>query len=117
MELVERAYGVSVFGAHAAACVDGVLPAFDVMRARQNRVVMGKAIVFAREDVVTGDTRSWLTDGTIRDVPKPGERIAAGHPICTVFAGGASVADCEQALKRRAVHVFEGVAPLRQTNP
>jgi predicted ATP-grasp superfamily ATP-dependent carboligase len=102
MELVERAYGVSVFGAHAAACVDGVLPAFDLMRARQSRVVTGKAIVFAREDVMTGDTRSWLSDGTIRDVPKPGERIAAGHPICTVFAEDADAAQCLAQLRDRA---------------
>jgi len=28
MELVERAFGLSVFGAHAAACRDGVLAGF-----------------------------------------------------------------------------------------
>ncbi len=30
MELVELAYGVSVFGAHAAACAHGQLPDFDL---------------------------------------------------------------------------------------
>ena len=33
MELVERAYGVSMFGLHAAACTAGTLPVFDLSRA------------------------------------------------------------------------------------
>ena len=48
----------------------------------------GKAIVFARQDVVIGDTRPWLEDPNVRDVPHEGEHIAAGQPICTVFAAG-----------------------------
>ena len=35
MDLVERAYGLSVFEAHAAACANGVLPEFDLLRARR----------------------------------------------------------------------------------
>ena len=57
MELVERAYGLSMFGAHAAACTAGALPAFDLARARRRAGAIGKAVVFARRDVVTGDTR------------------------------------------------------------
>ena len=60
MELVERAYGLSVFGAHAAACADGVLPEFDLARARRGAAAVGKAVVFARRDVAVGDTREWL---------------------------------------------------------
>jgi predicted ATP-grasp superfamily ATP-dependent carboligase len=33
------------------------------------------------------DTREWPDRG-IRDVPHPGEPIAAGHPICTLVATG-----------------------------
>ena len=106
MELVERRYGVSMFGAHAAACSDGVLPAFELARVRQTRSVPGKAIVFARSDVVVGDTRSWLGDETVRDVPKPGEQFTRGQPICTVFAEGESSAECLQALKRRAHEIY-----------
>jgi predicted ATP-grasp superfamily ATP-dependent carboligase len=106
MELVERRYGVSMFGAHAAACADGVLPAFELARVRQTRSVPGKAIVFARSDVVVGDTRSWLGDETVRDVPKPGEQFTRGQPICTVFAEGESSAECLQALKRRAHEIY-----------
>src|SRR5262249_46678573 len=51
MELIERAYGVSVFGMHAGACRDGSLPDFDLAAARRGAAAAGKAIVFARRDV------------------------------------------------------------------
>ncbi len=60
MELVELAYGVSVFGAHAAACARGQLPDFDLRAAQRDAHVLGKAVVFARQDVVIGDTSKWL---------------------------------------------------------
>ena len=111
MELVERLYGVSVFGMHAAACVGGVMPAFELARARAARRALGKAIVFAREDIVMGDTRPWLEDDTIRDVPKRGEHIGAGQPICTVFAAGANAGECYEALERRAARMYETLIP------
>jgi len=106
MELVERQYGVSMFGAHAAACVDGVLPSFELARVHQTGSVIGKAIVFAREDVVAVGTRTWLGDETVRDIPKPGEPLARGQPICTVFAEGENSGACVEALKRRAHDVY-----------
>ena len=52
-------------------------------RSRASRAgAAGKAVLFATEDVVIGDSVRWLERG-VRDVPHPGERIAAGHPICT----------------------------------
>jgi hypothetical protein len=124
MELVERAYGLSVFGAHAAACADGVLPAFDLATARRGVGAVGKAVVFARRDVVVGDTRAWLTRPAlsappalpalesieIRDVPHPGGRIAAGRPVCTVFASGNDSAACHAALVRSAERVYAELA-------
>jgi uncharacterized protein len=106
MELVEEAYGVSVFAAHAAACQHGELPAFDLERARTTGRAYGKAIVFSRHDITCGDTRPWLTDATVRDVPHPEERIRSGRPVCTVFAHGASVAECHASLVRRAEVVY-----------
>ena len=106
MELVERAYGVSVFAAHAAACISGDLPSFELAHASRHTPATGKAIVFARHDVVCGDTRAWLDDPTVRDVPHPHERIPAGHPVCTVFADGADAASCYDALVRRASAVY-----------
>ena len=117
MELVERAYGLSIFGVHAAACDEGALPAFDLVEARRGASPVGKAVVFARRDVVVGDTRAWLAHpaspalpadevARIRDVPHPGETIAAGRPVCTVFAAGRDAASCHAALVRRAEGVY-----------
>jgi uncharacterized protein len=119
MELVELAYGLSVFGAHAAACVNGVLPAFDLAATRRGASAVGKAIVFARRNVVVGDTRIWLPPPAppdlpcvpgFRDIPHPGERIAAGHPVCTVFATGSNAATCRAELVQRAESVYERLA-------
>jgi predicted ATP-grasp superfamily ATP-dependent carboligase len=110
MELVERAYGLSMFGAHAAACTRGALPRFDVARARRGARAVGKAVVFASHDVAVGDTRPWLVDATVRDVPQPGERIPRGRPVCTVFAEGRDAADCQAALERRAAGIHGACA-------
>jgi predicted ATP-grasp superfamily ATP-dependent carboligase len=107
---VERAYGLSVFGLHAGACTGGALPAFDITRARQAARAVGKAIVFARRDVVAGNTRDWLGDATVRDVPWPGERILRGRPVCTVFAEGRDAAACHAALVRRADGIYQELA-------
>ena len=107
MELVERHYGVSMFGVHAAACAAGELPSFDLARVRQARSATGKAIVFARDDIALGDTRLWLADGTIRDVPRPGEHIAAGQPVCTVFAEAVEVNECLTRLRARAHSILK----------
>lgn len=127
MELVELAYGVSVFGAHAAACARGQLPDFDLSAARRGARVVGKAVVFARRDVVVGDTRGWLPAPpawpappgppalpALRDIPRAGERIAAGQPVCTVFASGNGIAECHAALVERAREVYAALAAWEQ---
>jgi predicted ATP-grasp superfamily ATP-dependent carboligase len=126
MELAELAYGVSVFGAHAAACAHGQLPDFDLCSARRRAHVLGKAVVFARQDVVIGDTSAWLPAvpgrpappdlpgppalPALRDIPRAGERIAVGQPVCTVFASGDSVAECHAVLLERARDVYAALA-------
>jgi uncharacterized protein len=141
VELVERAYGLPVFAAHAAACQDGSLPDFDLSALRRSGPAMGKAIVFARSDVTVGDTRPWIggqwsvvggqwsltspatghrppiaghrppaTDHGIRDVPRPGERIPAGRPVCTIFASGRNGGACHAELVCRAAWVYAQLA-------
>lgn len=109
MELVERARGTSILGAHVAACVDGALPDFAAPAARDARV-HGKAVVYARRTVTVGDTRPWLDDASVRDVPRPGERIERGAPVCTVFAEGRDAAACRAALAARAETVYAALA-------
>jgi predicted ATP-grasp superfamily ATP-dependent carboligase len=82
LECVEAAHDVGVFAAHLDGCA-GRLPS--IAPAQAPRRAAGKAILFATRDVRVGDTRDWPARD-IRDVPHPGERIAAGAPTCTLVS-------------------------------
>jgi len=107
MELIERAHGISVFTAHAQACTDGTLPAFDALAAPPIGRSIGKAVLFARHDVTIGDTVPWCVDGLVRDVPRPGTVIRTGEPVCTVFAQSATPELCREQLEGRAARIFD----------
>ena len=109
MELIERAHGLSMFGALVRAC-EGILPPALPPTAE----VEGKAIVFARRDVTLGDTRRWIDHGSFADVPHPGERIQRGHPICTVFAKGSDPESCHRLLMRRAASVYRVAGAVKR---
>jgi uncharacterized protein len=99
LEAIEAAYGIGTFAAHLRGCA-GELP--EVERAREGPA--GKAVLFATEDVVVGDSEQWLVRG-VRDVPHPGERIAAGRPICTLVAAEATPEAVLARLEERAAVV------------
>jgi len=80
LECIEAAHDVGVFAAHLEGCAGRLAPT-----APTPRRAAGKAILFATQDVRVGDTRGWSQRG-VRDVPHPGERIAAGRPICTLVS-------------------------------
>jgi uncharacterized protein len=82
LECFEAAHEVGVFAAHLDGCA-GRLPS--IPPAQAPRRAAGKAILFATRDVRVSDTRDWPARG-IRDVPHPGERIAAGAPVCTLVS-------------------------------
>jgi len=107
MELLERGSATSLFAVHRDACM-GRLPKAP---APSGPGVLGKAIVFARRDVITGDTRSWLRDPAIADVPHPGERIRRGRPVCTVFAAAMNADACLRALAAKATAIYRAVEP------
>ncbi len=110
MELVERAYGISIFDLHARACA-GELPSFDLAAALESpRPVYGKAVVYARRATTIPDSRTWLANPDVRDIPPPGEVIARGRPVCTVFAQGGSQASCLHELTRRAAGLYGMIA-------
>ena len=104
LETIDAVHGVRSFAAHLEACA-GRLPAVCTGRSP----AAGKAVVFAAADLTVPDTSEWVARG-IRDVPHPGERIAAGRPICTLVATGGSpeavLADLEAraAALRRELH-------------
>jgi uncharacterized protein len=91
LEVIEAAYGTAVFGE---------LPntAGEPLRAA------GKAVLFATEDVTVGDTERWLERG-VRDVPHPGERIAAGRPVCTVVTTAATPDEVVDRLEAEAARL------------
>ncbi|MEO8089242.1 MAG: ATP-grasp domain-containing protein [Gemmatimonadales bacterium] len=107
MELLERAHGLSMFETHIRTFA-GTLPGTPPRCAG----VEGKAIVFARRDVTVGDTRTWIDQGSLADIPHPGERISRSRPICTVFARGGDTAGCRRLLWSRAASVYRGVGAM-----
>ena len=107
MELVERAYDVSVFGVHAAACTAGVLPTFDIEQPASCRRLLRQGRSSSRATTSSAAIpQPWLDDATVRDVPHPGEHIAAGRPVCTVFANGVQLRRvlCSPRRARRLVY-------------
>lgn len=97
--------GVNAFGAHLQACA-GKLPRVDAA----HRGAAGKAVMFATETVDVGDSERWLERG-VRDVPHPGERIAAGRPICTVVAQAATPDDALAQLEEQAARLRAELEP------
>jgi predicted ATP-grasp superfamily ATP-dependent carboligase len=101
LEAIEAAHGIGAFAAHQRAFA-GELPRVEIARGR----AAGKAVLFATEPVVIGDSECWLERG-VRDVPHPGEHIAAGRPICTVVADGATPEDVMTTLEEQAASLRE----------
>ena len=96
LEAIEAAHGTAVFDAHLRGCAGELPPT-----APQGAGAAGKAVLFATGDVVVGDSERWLARG-VRDVPHPGEHIAAGRPVCTVVATGATPDEVLDALEAQA---------------
>jgi predicted ATP-grasp superfamily ATP-dependent carboligase len=107
LEAIEAAHGVGLFAAHLRGCA-GELPQVEAA----GSAAAGKAVLFATEDVVVGDSDPWLERG-VRDVPPSGERIAAGRPVCTVVATGTTPDEVLDALEEQAARLrAELAAPL-----
>jgi uncharacterized protein len=96
---LEAIEGVNVFDAHLRGCA-GELPRIEAGRTG----AAGKAVLFAIEDVVVGDSLRWLERG-VRDVPHPGERIAKGRPICTLTSSAATPQDAMDDLEEQAARL------------
>ena len=103
MELMNAAYDVRVFDAHVRA-FEGQLPSFDLERAMVSAPAAGKAVLYAPQDVVLGDTSGWAACG-LRDIPHPGERIRKGHPVCTILVTGTTPTVCLRKLRARATEL------------
>jgi predicted ATP-grasp superfamily ATP-dependent carboligase len=102
---LEAIRGIDAFGAHLQGCA-GELPRVDAAHSG----AAGKAVLFATDAVVIGDSERWLERG-VRDVPHPGERIPAGRPICTVVAQAATPEDALAQLEEQAARLRAELAP------
>lgn len=110
MELVDWAYGLNAFDLHVRSFA-GELPDFSLADTIKHGGFRGKAVVYATEDVAMPNTVGWQRTGR-RDIPFSGDRIAAGHPICTVLAQGESRSACWRKLVDETQRVRETLIPL-----
>ena len=121
-ELIEHQLAMPLLEWHRRACDPLVVPPSGGVSMPTNEAlpVVGKIILYARSDVTAPDLsrfifspNGWIT-GTaaaadpfpyIADIPVPGTRIAAGQPICTLFARARDENECLAKLKRRAARL------------
>lgn len=111
MELVERAYGVTVFSLHLEGLA-GRLPRFSLSERLYDKFY-GKGIVYAKRTATIVDTDGWIELG-IRDVPPSGQCIEAGHPVCTVFSGGRDRQACFDGLLLHAAGLYGEIEQERE---
>lgn len=115
MELMEWAYGLNTFDLQVHS-FDGELPSFSLQENIQRPGFCGKGIVYAKRDVVMPETAGWR-ERCRRDIPFPGERIEAKHPICTVLAQGESRDECWRRLLAEADAVRQEIRELSESPP
>ncbi len=112
VEVLEYATGLRALSWHRRAFVGpGPLPD----KPAGGASVVGKAILFAREDVAFSDGGPWrevlrnpppveeMAD--FADLPHPGSAVEEGQPVLTLFARAATVRDCALALQEKAGEV------------
>jgi predicted ATP-grasp superfamily ATP-dependent carboligase len=107
VEILERATGIGAVGVHAAACCDSTVPSPPTTFVPPQ--IHGKAILFARRDIVMpGDfaaaalaEASRLPWPTLADVSPAGTSIEAGRPVLTLFADGTTVDEVQNNLRER----------------
>jgi predicted ATP-grasp superfamily ATP-dependent carboligase len=117
-EVLEFALGLPLMALQRDACANRTLSLNAADRlAESGRVIVGKAILFAARVTSVPDLSPELCrplDNSaarwpiprIADVPFEGEQIAAGRPICTVFAIHSGLDACHAALTHAARSVY-----------
>lgn len=126
VEVLERALRQSLLARHVAVCnvdrddhQDTRSSAFEKIRSSESqsseaeRIVVGKRIVYATSDSIAPSLQEFVLSNpafaqrdadqqsNLADIPTPGSRIAAGWPVCTVFASASNVAECRELLSTR----------------
>jgi predicted ATP-grasp superfamily ATP-dependent carboligase len=104
VEILERATGENAFLLHQAACAQSPRR---TPFARATSTLHGKLVVYAQEAFLVSAANSdrWVDRirgrawPALADIPRAGESIPAGAPICTVFASGLTMADVRAQLQ------------------
>ena len=108
IEVLEYATRWPTLTWHAQVFQHGQLPSLPPPAVPVDHHV-GKAILFARDDLVVPSDGPWMTElrsptpvwemPAFADIPAAGERIPAGRPVLTFFAAASSASACEEALR------------------
>ncbi len=107
VEVLEHATGIRALTLHRQVFEPHAAPEFP---APVVAPVVGKAILFARDNLRFPDTGPWLDSTSARsgelpefaDIPRSGEIVPLGRPILTCFSVGPNLGTCEDALRERA---------------
>ena len=123
MELVERATGRSIAAAHFAACGADAPSSAGSARPRNN-VPGTKAVLFAYAATAIDPglpvrleslAAAWreADDGwpAVADIPRPGQVIARGGPLLTLFAPRGAGRDVTALLRRRVAAIAAVLSP------
>jgi predicted ATP-grasp superfamily ATP-dependent carboligase len=111
VEIIERATGIAALSLHADACNE--MPIENPQSAIELRPIQGKAIVYAKCDLVISDEfaamalaeaarRPWPQ---LADISAAGTLVEAGRPVLTVFAEGASDQEVQNQLHERVATI------------
>ena len=109
-EVLERVSGISLIGAHVAACRGAFSAEIPVRELPAAHRFAGKLIHYALEDreATTPFVARLMSQRggdrlmpLVADIPRPGTRLRAGWPICTLLADGANREGVLNELTRR----------------
>lgn len=117
LELLERAYSLSMIALHVLACERDELPS--VSLETLPRRIVGKMIVyapragafptgFAAELLAANVDNDWLE---YADISPDGTLFPAGGPLVTVFAEGDSVCEVEASLQQARIDLLRRSIP------
>ncbi len=112
IEVLEHAQGIPAMSWHRESCTVG-LPTIDREgQITRSAILVGKAIVFASQDLIFPSTGPWLQSlsesnvaeevPVFADIPHAGTPIRKGWPIMTLLVTGGSLEACENDLESRA---------------
>lgn len=102
-EVLEQVSGVAFLAAHQRACTQGPNPGAIVAQCEER--LAGKAILYAAHDVIVPFLSPPGGETDLADLPRPGDRIAAGSPVLTLFATGSDRDNILAALRHRAARI------------